>query len=390
MNAPQIKKPTLAWVIIGFIITFVLLVTSLDVIEKLWYMFAMFILWDITALVSYFSRMKAYRKMLKDAAEVIPVKNDPLAIPATIKVVRDSSFVGAIVPYKVYLNNCFAGKLKNGKSLELSTSDSHNIVMVFDNNDNPFQGDFVADLEDGGYAEVHVKAGRFVKRQTPEVPRMDKRMGNVENVRPEVHFKEAVGKHKKKRKVNRTTVITIAAIIVMLVCFERSPKNEEIPAAAGTVDAKPTIAQNPKAEKSKIIPDKNTKALPGTSTYKGKANFSEIQNFEVSFSLSPDKKEIRNLVIAISGLKVTARYENMQIQQTGTSMTTTYAGTFAVKDNKADISLGRNGNLSVELNNTGATGTIAYTYIISGSTGQNSHPDIPVNLGRASIRFQVQ
>jgi hypothetical protein len=35
--------------------------------------------------------------------------------------------------------------------------------MVFDNQDNPFAGDFVAELEDGGYAEVHVKAGRFVK-----------------------------------------------------------------------------------------------------------------------------------------------------------------------------------------------------------------------------------
>ena len=167
-SKPQIKKPTPIWVFIGFIVTLILFVTSLDAIEEIWYLFLLFILWDITALIQYFSRKKVYAKMLKDAEglseEGTPIKNVPLDIPATIRVIRESSMVGAIVPYKVYLNNEFVGKIKNGKTLEVSTSVSHNIVMVFDNQDNPFHGDFVTDLENGGYTEVYVKAGRFLKK----------------------------------------------------------------------------------------------------------------------------------------------------------------------------------------------------------------------------------
>ena len=164
---PQIKKPTLVWVIIGFSVTFLLFITSLDYIEDIWYLFVLFIVGDIAALAGYFNRKKVYNKMLKEAEGISEdgssIENFVLNNPATIKVVRESSIVGAIVPYKVYLNNEFVGKIKNGHTLELSTSVSHNIVRVFDNNNNPFQGDFTTDLEAGGYAEVHVKAGRFVK-----------------------------------------------------------------------------------------------------------------------------------------------------------------------------------------------------------------------------------
>ena len=164
----QIKKPTLLWVIIGFVVTILLVVTDLESIEDLWYLYVMFLLYDFIALVQYFNRKKAYEKMLKDAEGLLedgtPISNVQLSVPATIKVIRKSSIIGAIVSYKIYLNNEFVGKVKNGKTLELSTSVSHNIIMVFDKQDNPFQGEFVADLEDGGYAEVYVMAGRFVKK----------------------------------------------------------------------------------------------------------------------------------------------------------------------------------------------------------------------------------
>lgn len=165
---PKIKKPTLLWVIIGFAVTFVLFFQYIDYIEKLWYMFLLFISWDIAALAQYFGRKQAYKKMQKTAEELsengAAAVNVPLAQPATIRVVRDSSIVGAIVPYKVFLNNEFVGKIKNGKMLDIATSVSHNVIMVLDNNDCAFKGDFVADLKEGGYAEVHVKAGRFVKK----------------------------------------------------------------------------------------------------------------------------------------------------------------------------------------------------------------------------------
>ena len=172
---PQIKKPTLAWVIVGFTVTLVLFIYRMDDIEEVWYLFVLFIIMDIAALIQYFDRKKVYEKMLKEAEGLSEsgnhfIVNLPLAKPATIKVVRDSSFVGCLVPYQVYLNNEFAGKIKNGKTLELSTSVSHNIVRVFDNQDNPFKGNFVVDLEEGGYAEVHVKAGRFLTQPASAQP----------------------------------------------------------------------------------------------------------------------------------------------------------------------------------------------------------------------------
>ena len=167
MSKTKIEKPTLIWVIVGFAVTFILFLTPLYNINEDWYWFVLFILWDIWTLIQYFGRKKAYKKMLNDAEGIAEdgtrIDSFQLATPATIKVVRDSSFVGSIVPYNVYLNGEFIDKIKNGKTLEIPTSVSHNVVMVFDNQDNPFQGDFAVDLEDGGYAEVHVKAGRFVK-----------------------------------------------------------------------------------------------------------------------------------------------------------------------------------------------------------------------------------
>jgi uncharacterized membrane protein YhaH (DUF805 family) len=161
---PGIKKPTPVWAIVGFAVTFVLFLLSIEQMEQLWFLFLFFIIGDLVALGQYINRKKAYEKMMKDA-DGTPISGIPLAEPATIRVVRDSSIVGAIIAYKVYLNNQFVGKIGNGKSLDIITSVSHNIVMVFDNQDNPFAGDFKADLEAGGYTEVHVKAGRFVKKQ---------------------------------------------------------------------------------------------------------------------------------------------------------------------------------------------------------------------------------
>jgi|GEM_PF-6879341 len=125
--------------------------------------------------------------------------------------------------------------------------------------------------------------------------------------------------------------------------------------------------------------------------YKGKANFAETQDFEVSFILSEDKKEIQNLSISITDLNVSATYENMRIEQKGGKVTTKYTLSFPVQDNKAEIDLGKNGNMSIKFDETGASGTINYTYIISASSeGQSSHPELPVYFGERAMRFQPQ
>ena len=208
----KIKKPTLVWVIVGFAVTLILFLTSLDVIEDIWYLYVMFIMWDIGALMQYFGRKKAYNKMLNEAEGITEdgslINSVKLATPATIKVVRDSSIVGAIVPYNVYLNSEFIGKIRNGKTLEIPTSVSHNIVMVFDNQENSFLGDFVVDLEDEGYAEVHVKAGRLVKTENEVVKKKPPtvQIGTANFIDPTV---EVV----KKKRPTAITVICILGFI---------------------------------------------------------------------------------------------------------------------------------------------------------------------------------
>jgi len=118
---------------------------------------------DIIALATHNKGNKKKKEYEQQLAEGV-ISSEPLSAPATIRVVRDSSIVGAIVPYKVFLNYDFIGNIKNGKCLEIATHVSHNIITVTDNADNPFKGEFVVDLNAGDYAEVHVKAGRFVKK----------------------------------------------------------------------------------------------------------------------------------------------------------------------------------------------------------------------------------
>jgi Predicted membrane protein len=177
-GAPAASRPTggsgkgLGWKIFGLFVSIGLIIggasgelvlRGTESSEGLVIVGVLFLIGDIFALATHNKsgkRKQAYEQQLAEGA----ITQVELAEPATIRVVRDSSIVGAIVPYKVYLNHEFIGKISNGKSIDIVTSVSHNIITVFDNADNAFSGDFTTDLEAGGYAEVHIKAGRFVKR----------------------------------------------------------------------------------------------------------------------------------------------------------------------------------------------------------------------------------
>ena len=87
----------------------------------------------------------------------------PVAPLATIKVIRLKSMLGAVGPYQVYINDEFVGLVKNGEILEIPVFTSHNVVIVADGI-GPFEGNFTVDLEKGGYAEVYVKARKFVEK----------------------------------------------------------------------------------------------------------------------------------------------------------------------------------------------------------------------------------
>jgi len=99
----------------------------------------------------------------KAGEEVSTNRPLPLETPATIKVIRRKSMLGAIVPYNVYLNNKYVGDVKNGGTLEIPVFTSHNVVIVSDGI-GPFEGNYTVVLEGGGYVEVYVKARRFVDK----------------------------------------------------------------------------------------------------------------------------------------------------------------------------------------------------------------------------------
>lgn len=167
MKNKSLKKPSLVWVIIGFAVTIYLFATSLDYMDEMWHMFVLFIIWDISSLSIYFNQLKAYKRAQEIANEIkdYQTENAPLANPAKITIVRDKSFVGSLVSYNVYLNGNYAGEVKNGKELEIETSIAHNIVTVTDSSGAPFAGEKILELNEGEQAEIHVKAGAFVKNR---------------------------------------------------------------------------------------------------------------------------------------------------------------------------------------------------------------------------------
>lgn len=147
-----------------------------------------------------------------------------------------------------------------------------------------------------------------------------------------------------------------------------------------------TNSKTPLMLQERLVPEKK-RLGEGELLYKGNAAFSQVQSFEVNFVLSADKSEIHNLEIILDGLNISVRHENMVIEQKGGKSTMTYQATYPVQNNKANLNLGNNGNLSLIFNNIGVTGTISYSYII-GRTAQ--HPDIVVDFGQSKIQFQPQ
>ena len=83
--------------------------------------------------------------------------------PATIKVIRRKSMLGAVVPYQVYINSKHVGNVKNGGTLEIPVHTSHNVVTASDGV-GFFESSSTVVLEEGGGAEVYVKARQFINK----------------------------------------------------------------------------------------------------------------------------------------------------------------------------------------------------------------------------------
>ena len=99
----------------------------------------------------------------KTGEEVAADRSLPFSKPATIRITRRKSMLGAVVPYNVFINNKDVGSIKNGGTLEIPVYTSHNVVTASDGI-GTFETNFTVDIEEGGHAEVYVKARRFVNK----------------------------------------------------------------------------------------------------------------------------------------------------------------------------------------------------------------------------------
>lgn len=89
----------------------------------------------------------------------------PLAAPAQILLVRESSMVGALVRWDYTLNGQPVGSLGNGGSVTLTTLQRQNILQARDAYGTEIQP-LVFDVMDGSVAEIHFKANKFLLDQS--------------------------------------------------------------------------------------------------------------------------------------------------------------------------------------------------------------------------------
>ncbi len=89
----------------------------------------------------------------------------PLTAPARVDIVRESSFVGAVVSWSFTLNGQFVGSLSNGKAMTAYTNQSSNVLVATDAYGTSLSP-FVFDAQSGGFVELHFKANRFLPEKS--------------------------------------------------------------------------------------------------------------------------------------------------------------------------------------------------------------------------------
>jgi hypothetical protein len=98
----------------------------------------------------------------KAAADIL-ADAETLDAPATVEIIRDRSMVGALVVFPLTLNGRPLESVRNGKSITVQTNRKHNILSMTDAYGTELPA-FMFDMESGGHARIHFKAGRFVPR----------------------------------------------------------------------------------------------------------------------------------------------------------------------------------------------------------------------------------
>lgn len=113
-------------------------------------------------ITAYFVLPKVIRSKAAEAASVQASENVPLKIPAQIRIVRDSSVAGAMVPYIIYLNGQQVCSLNNGCSEMITITMKQNVLMTNAVGSSKVRYEFEA--RDGASGEIHVKGGVFLPK----------------------------------------------------------------------------------------------------------------------------------------------------------------------------------------------------------------------------------
>lgn len=100
----------------------------------------------------------------KIAPMATPMVNMALSIPATLKIIRDSSAAAALIPTIITINGVQVASLTNGGIAEIQTNTSHNILQTNSVGSKNVRYEF--DVQSGAYGEIHVKGGVFLPKAT--------------------------------------------------------------------------------------------------------------------------------------------------------------------------------------------------------------------------------
>ena len=88
-----------------------------------------------------------------------------LTIPASLTIMRDSSFASAMVSFSLFLNESKVATIKNGESVTIQITMKHNTLRtdVVGMNGPPRRSIYEFEAKDGAQGVIHLKAGLFRK-----------------------------------------------------------------------------------------------------------------------------------------------------------------------------------------------------------------------------------
>ena len=89
---------------------------------------------------------------------------EPMSLPTSINVIRDSSFVGVAVKWNIFLNGTQIRKKKNGESINAVTNQRNNVLMACNAQGGHFDP-LAFEVIDGSVAEIHFKSGNFLPKE---------------------------------------------------------------------------------------------------------------------------------------------------------------------------------------------------------------------------------